>query len=324
MQLLTSIRRGFVWLWTVDRPLTAAALLMAAVVPLFLLGMAIDPRLITGVPAWLKPAKFAVSTTIYMFTLVWLFSHLPAWPRVRRFVSWTTAVVLVGEVAIIALQAWRGTTSHFNFGTPLDAALFSTMGAAIVLQTAASVSVAVALWRQSFADAALGWALRLGMTLTIIGASAGGLMTRPTSAQLADGAATHRLSVMGAHTVGAPDGGPGLPGTGWSLQHGDLRVPHFVGLHAIQALGAWAWLLGLFGVSAARRVRLVVLGSASYIALFVLLLWQALLGRPLFSADAATVSALALWALATGAAFAWSFRPRHRSDADATLNWINP
>ena len=90
------------------------------------------------------------------------------------------------EVAIIAAQAWRGTTSHFNVSTPLNAVLFAVMGTAILIQTAVSVAVAVALWRQRFADPVLGWALRLGMTITIAGALTGGLMTRPTAAQLTD------------------------------------------------------------------------------------------------------------------------------------------
>ena len=74
----------------------------------------------------------------------------------RRVVGWTTAIVFVLEVAIIDTQAWRGTTSHFNVSTTLNMVLFGVMGAAILLQTMVSVAVAVALWRQPFADQALG------------------------------------------------------------------------------------------------------------------------------------------------------------------------
>ena len=150
-----------------------------------LVGMLVDPRIITGAPAWLKPFKFAISTAVYSLTLAWIFTFLPDWPRVRRVVGWTTAIVFVLEVAIIDAQAWRGTTSHFNVSTTLDMVLFFVMGTAILLQTLVSVAVAVALWRQRFTDQALGWALRLGMTLTIMGALTGPLMTRPTEAQLA-------------------------------------------------------------------------------------------------------------------------------------------
>jgi len=280
-------------LWRNDAPLTLAGLLMIATLVASLVGLWLDPRTIGGAPAWLKPAKFGASIAIYSLTLAWLFRYLGSWRKTRRIVSGTTAGVLVMEVAIIALQAWRGTTSHFNVGTPLDGALFSIMGAGIILQTAVSIAVAVALWRERFADPALGWALRLGMTLTIIGASTGGLMVRPTDAQLAEARAGRGMPVAGAHTVGAPDGGAGLPGTGWSIGHGDLRIPHFVGLHAVQALGLFTLVFG-----SPRRVRLVIAAASSYTALFALLLWQALRGQSILQPDAMVL----VWLGATAAA----------------------
>ncbi len=303
MLTMTTLRR----LWTLNAPLTAAGLLMLAALAAALAGLRFDPRVVTGSPAWLKPAKFAASTAIYMFTLTWIFGYLPDWPRLRRRVAWTTAVVLVLEVAVIALQAWRGTTSHFNVGTPFDAVLFAAMGLGILVQTASSVVVAVALWRQPFADRALGWALRLGMVISIMGASTGGLMTRPTTAQLADARAGHRLTVAGAHTVGAPDGGSGLPGTGWSVQHGDLRVPHFLGLHAMQVLPLMALFVVRRSAVDARRVRLVWVAGASYLALFALLLAQALQGEAAVAPSPGHIAALIVWAFGTAAA-AWIAR----------------
>jgi hypothetical protein len=220
-------------------------------------------------------------------------------------VGWTTAIVFVLEVGIIDLQAWRGTTSHFNSATTLDRTLFLIMGSAIVLQTFVSVAVAVALWRQRFGNRALGWALRFGMILTIAGAFTGGLMTRPTSAQLADARAGKGIPIIGAHTVGAPDGGPGLPLTGWSREHGDLRVPHFIGLHAIQVLA-------LVGIALRRwrrpedvRVRAVFAAAGSYALLYVLLLWAALRGQSLVAPDAAALASLTIWAALTVLTLGW-------------------
>ena len=291
-------------LWKASAPMTAAGLLMVALLVASLIGLAIDPRLVTGAPVWLKPAKFAVSTAIYMLTLASIFTLLPEWLRVRRFVGWLTAVVLVLEVGIIDLQAWRGTTSHFNVGTVLDGALFTIMGLAIVIQTLTSIAVAVALWRQHFDDRALGWALRLGMIITIVGASTGGLMTRPTSAQLEQARATGRLVIAGAHTVGAPDGGPGLPGTGWSLGHGDLRIPHFLGLHAMQIVPLVALAARRRRWAESVRVRLVLVAAMSHVSLFAILLTQALRGQSLTQPDEATLFALTAWAILS-AVIAW-------------------
>lgn len=323
MTFVTRIRSVLSHLWQSDRVLTGSALLMLGALAVFLAGMLLDPRIVTGAPAWLKPAKFAISTAIYMFTLAWIFTYLRDWPKVRRVVGRATAAIFIAEVAVIALQAWRGTTSHFNVSTPLDGALFAFMGGAIVAQTLMSVSVAVALWRQSFHDRALGWALRLGMVITIAGASMGGMMTRPTEAQLAHVAATGQMPIVGAHTVGAPDGGPGLPGTGWSVEHGDVRVPHFLGLHALQLLPVLAWLLWRRRINDVLRARLVIVGGGSYATLVLIMLWQALRGQSLVSPDAMTLGVFAVWALVTGMAAVWPFRSRPAA-SDATLNWINP
>jgi hypothetical protein len=292
-------------LWRGSPPLTVVGVLMLVVAVPSLVGVFVDPRIITGAPAWLKPFKFAISTAVYSLTLAWVFGFLSDWPRVRRGVGWTTAIVFVLEVAIIDTQAWRGTTSHFNAATTLDRTLFIVMGAAIILQTIVSVAVAVALWRQRFADRSLGWALRLGMTLTIAGALTGPLMTRPTAEQLANARAGRGMPIIGAHTIGAPDGGPGVPVTGWSREHGDVRVPHFIGLHAIQVLALVALGVRRWRRPESVRVRAVLAMAASYAALFLLLLWEALRGQSVVAPDATALASLAIWAAASVLALGW-------------------
>ena len=293
-------------LWQASPPLSAVGLLMLVVAVASLIAMLVDQRVITGAPAWLKPFKFAISTAIYSLTLAWIFGFLSGWPRVRRVVGWTTAIVFVLEVAMIDAQAWRGTTSHFNVSTTLDMVLFVVMGAAILLQTLVSVAVAVALWRQPFADRALGWALRLGMTLTIIGALTGPLMTRPTAAQLADVRAGGRMTIAGAHTVGGPDGGPGVPVTGWSREHGDLRVPHFIGLHALQALAIVAVVMRRWRQLEAVRLRAILVVAASYASLYFLLLWEAMRGKSIVAPDVTALASIAVWAAVTVVLLAWT------------------
>lgn len=301
-------------LWRSSPELIATAVLMLIVLAGALIGLAVDDRIISGAPAWLKPAKFAVSIAIYAITLAWLFTFLPEWPRTRRIVGWSTAFIMVVEMAIIGGQAWRGTGSHFNVATSLDAFLFGMMGTLIVAQTLLSILIAAVLWRQPFRDVALGWALRLGMTLTIAGAFTGGLMTGPTSAQLERARSGERLTIVGAHTVGAADGGPGMAGTGWSREHGDLRVPHFVGLHALQALPLVALGLPRRRFTDAVRVRMVVATAVSYLALYGTLLVQALRGVPVVPTNVGTAMPLLTWALATAVALAFIARARIGSD----------
>jgi hypothetical protein len=260
-----------------------------------MVGLVADPRLVTGAPAWLKPAKFAVSVAIYCLTLAWTFTFIPEWRNTKRWVGAIAAFVFVLELAIINLQAWRGTASHFNVSTTLNTVLFSVMGTAIGLQTLTSIAVVVALWRQRFSDKALGWSLRLGLAISIVGSSTGGLMTRPTAEQRVSIADGHRPTLVGAHTVGAPDGGAGFPGTGWSTEHGDIRVPHFVGLHAFQLLPLIALATRRRGLTESACARTTIAAAFSYFALFVLMLVQALRGEPVFAPDGGLLAAYAAW-----------------------------
>jgi hypothetical protein len=265
-------------LWQASPPLTATGIVMVIVFAGSIAGLAIDHRVIAGAPTWLKPMKFAMSTAIYAFTLASIFTFLPDRQKLTGCVGWLTAIVLVFEVGAICLQAARGVTSHFNVATRFDAALFYTMGLAILVAWSAAIALTVAVFRHRFDDDAFGWALRAGLLLTVIGQATGGLMTAPTTSQV-EAARLSRPTVAGAHTVGGPDGGRGLPITGWSREHGDLRVPHFVGMHAVQVLPAIAWLLTPIRSAALRR-RTIMVASAGYAALFAFLVAQALNGRP--------------------------------------------
>ncbi|HET9224050.1 MAG TPA: hypothetical protein VFO07_16170 [Roseiflexaceae bacterium] len=293
--------------WAANRSLTFLGLAMLLTLLVSLIGIVVDPRVITGAPAWLKPTKFAISIAIYSFTLLWLLTFVQGHPRLVRLVGVATAISFVVEMVVVVLQVVRGTTSHFNVGTPLDEMLWSTMGSFVIVIWLMNLLAATLLLKQRLPDPALAWALRLGLLLTLVGAASGFLMTRPTPRQLDALQADQPVSSIGAHSVGVEDGGPGLPVTGWSTTGGDLRVAHFVGLHALQALPLVGWLLTLRRarrLGRGQRIALVWIAGIAYLGLMLLLIWQALRGQPLVAPDATTLAALGGLAGATALAVA--------------------
>ncbi|MET9028587.1 hypothetical protein ABZW96_23615 [Nocardia sp. NPDC004168] len=283
------------------RPLMLLAVAMALLVAWSIGGMIIDDRTSTGLPIWAKSAKFAFSVLIYALTWAWLLAQLTRWQRVAWWAGTVAALGLSVELIVITTQIVRGTTSHFNFTTPLNAALWEVMGSSIVVVWIATLVASAALFADPTADPARNAAIRYGAALSLAGAALGMLMVPPTAEQRAAGSA-----IRGAHTVGLADGGPGLPILGWSTAGGDLRVPHFLGMHALQVFP-----LVLLAVeygsrripamrSAATRRTLVVIAAAAYAALLAVLTWQALRGQSVVHLDVATLLALA--AIALGAA----------------------
>jgi len=261
-----------------------------------LAGIFVDHRVITGVPAWLKPAKFAISVSVYCFTFVWLLGFVENHPRLVRVVANVTAFSVIAEMIAIIAQAARGTTSHFNLTTPLNSLLWIMMGAFIVLVWTMNLVVAIMLLLQRMPDRAFAWSLRLGVLISSVGMALAFLMVTPTPAQAAAIASGYGSHIVGAHSVGVADGGPGLPVFGWSIVAGDLRVAHFVGLHALQVLPFFGWLLtrrrSVFALLAVNdRLALVWTGGLAYLGLVLVLAWQALRGQSLVSPDAKTIAA---------------------------------
>lgn len=295
-------------LWKTHAPMASLAAFCALLTVFFAAGVFLDPRYITGAPAWLKPLKFAISTFVYSLSMIWLLSHLPK-SRLRTIAANTTIVMLSLELILIGVQAARGVQSHFNVSTLLDGAIFSSMGLMIAILWGANLLLAIVLLRQKIADVPMGLALRAGLVIAVVGMAQAFMMTSPTAQQMASWQAGGAVTVAGAHTVGAIDGGAGLPLTGWNTKSGDLRVGHFVGLHALQILPLLAWLLASTTLSAARRSRLIGVAGAYYLCITLLLTWQALRAESLIAPSALTITVFStLTVLALLAAL--SFKPR--------------
>lgn len=299
------LRRTAAW----HRPMMWFTALMAVMAVVTAAAMLVDGRELLGQPVWLKPFKFAVSIALYTFTWAWLVSLLP---RGRKFAWWVSTVLVAAlsvECVLLVVQASRGHMSHFNMSNPFDVTVNRIMGAAAVSILVGSLVLAVVLICTRIRGAAERWAVRAGALLSVVGMGFGPLMTTPTTAQRAGLADRSTIDgVIGAHSVGVADGGPGMWLTGWSTTGGDLRVPHMVGLHALQALP-----LVLFGlrVLATRfaplrdeRVlaRLTAIAAAGYAGLIALVGWQALRGQPLLSPDGLTLAVLAALVAAVGLA----------------------
>jgi hypothetical protein len=220
----------------------------------------IDARLINGVSVWAKPAKFYISLAIQFATVAWGLSFLPVSQRASRSIRWPLAVMAtLGwlELLYITVQAARGEASHFNASTALYRALYSMMGVGASAMLLIAMYFGVRLWRVR--------AQGLWTEAAAIGLFWGGFLGLAAGAYLGGQAGHH----VGAAVSDAA-------GTGifaWSTQAGDLRVAHFVGMHAAQII-PFAAMSGRRGVVYGAAL-LMTIGTIGTFA-------QALLGIPLF------------------------------------------
>lgn len=228
----------------------------------------VDPRLLeSGVNIWVKPAKFFSSVAIFSLTAAWFFGYVRPErrnSRVMRGTVWLLILAGTFELAWISWQAAHGLESHFNNDTPFYTIMYALMGmfAVLLVGTALPLAWEIARRPAPYLSRDFAAAVVIGLVLTfLLGGMLGGYM-----------------SSQAGHSVGAESGRTFF--FGWNRSGGDLRVAHFLGIHAEQAIPLLAALAA--GLATKVRWTVVILGSAVYAALTLAVFAQAIAGRPLF------------------------------------------
>lgn len=246
------------------------------------IGLIVDNRVLNYAPLWMKPLKFAVSSIIYSLTLLYLTSLIPN----QKFLNLANRITnygLVVELIIIYLQAYQGKMSHFNFQTLEDMILFQIMAFAIVLVW---MSLLVYIWGFIKIDSNNNLiipSIRIGLIITFLSMGMAFTMTSPSKEDLKKAEANKGPIgiVMGSHSVNETDETKRLPFTSWARTGGDLRIAHFLGLHALQALLLLGFLLRRINFSYKSGLWIVNAVGISYTGLIIFTLIQALNGIPL-------------------------------------------
>lgn len=219
----------------------------------------IDTREFNGINLWVKPGKFYISMAVHFFTVAWALSVVDPKHRTSRLVFWMSATLVFcawTEHAYITYRAAMGEASHFNVGTPLSSALYSTMAVFAIMLVVAPAVIGFQIWRKERTNI---WAFSVA-----IGFSVAAVLSITVGMT---------LGANSSHWIGGDlTDATGLPIFKWSTTGGDLRVSHFIALHAAQAVP----------FAALSGKKSVVWGAAIVVTVLTVLTFvQALSGVPL-------------------------------------------
>ena len=250
--------------WNASLGIRIAILANVGLLIFALIALPFDHRVILGLNPWIKPIKFDLSVIIFLITIGALLSALGQWQQQQAIIGWGIGIAMVIENTLISVQSLRGVRSHMNYTTAHDAAIFAAMGIFIALSSVLSAwLLALLCMTPTLWPAPAAWGARLGLATLLAGSLEGIYMVSNQ-----------------AHTVGAPDGTPGLPFVNWSLSHGDLRAAHFFALHALQLLPLIGYAISRTPLPRTTQITTVAVAFTLYFAATFALFRQALRGTP--------------------------------------------
>lgn len=253
-----------------DEPvLVVFAVLMAAMMLPAFFAFLVETRTFNGINVWIKPLKFMSSAAIFLLTLALFMPYLDKADRGRKSVRamvWAVSIILLLEILYITYRASLAEASHYNRTTTRDIIYYALMGAGILTATVMSGWFGWLMLRAKdrIANADLRFAIAMGLLAGCVLGSVTG----------------QYMSAQSNHWVGgvASDAG-GSFFFGWSRTGGDLRVAHFLGLHAMQGIPLIGWLASRYVPAKTRSI--VIASTVVWTVATLGVLAQAMMGRPL-------------------------------------------
>jgi len=257
---MTELGRALRRIWVDGRRVERVAYVVGLV--LFVSGLVhVGILLVTGW-TWIGPvslrkaATFGLSFGLTLPSVAWATSYLrlPA----RGLVLGVFIATCVVETVLISMQAWRGVPSHFNFATPVDTAVSTTLalgGGVIVL-------VGVVCTLAAFAGAgglapSMALAVRTGLVVLLVAFATGAVMVARGVVEARGGQAQLAYDTAGS-----------------------LKPLHAVAMHVVLVLPALAWLLAHTSWAEARRLRLVGVAVVADAVLTAVVGYEAFAGIP--------------------------------------------
>jgi len=239
-----------------------------AVAAVTLAAMGLDARHIGDASVWLKPFKFLVSGGLHLVTVALAVQAMAPEARQGRLVRTAGALLLAAtlfEVGYITLRGALGLPSHFAPGL-VGGILYGLMGLAATIMVGVTALLGWMILRRPAGH--LPGAVVLGAGLGLLVAGLAGLGTG------------WAISIHQGPVVGIADG-VAVPVFGWSRSAGDLRVAHFIGLHAAQGLALLG--LALRGVRRESARKTLLAAGALWSGVTLGAMVQALAGIPAFA-----------------------------------------
>ena len=227
-----------------------------------------------------KPAVFGLSFGLTLITIVWASSFLPLGARSQVFLLNTFTAACIVETGLVSLQAWRGVPSHFNMETTADALVARALAAGGFALVAIIVVLTVAAFRRNpTVPLSVRIAIQVGFVVLCGAMAIGGVMIAKGMMLVFAGEPARAYATGGA-----------------------LKPTHAVTMHAILVLPALAWLLSFADWSESRRRQVVLVASAGYVALALVVATANIASLELRQVPILADALLALGALAVLAA----------------------